>query len=93
MEERERGTGQNRARTEVWERQCSELEEQERKGRSVLLYAKVKQLCKGDRRGKKQESVSNEDGNLLTYPEEIKERWREYIEELYAKTGKLDNFP
>ena len=33
------------------------------------------------------------DGNLLTDPEEIKERWREYIQELYAKAEKPGEIP
>ena len=38
----------DRVRAEWWERQCCELEEMERKGRSDLLYAKVKELCQGN---------------------------------------------
>ena len=37
--------------------------------------------------------MQSKDGNLLTGPEEIKERWREYIEELYAKDEKPDHIP
>ena len=37
--------------------------------------------------------MSRKDGNLLTDPEEIKERWREYIEELYTKDEKPHHIP
>ena len=56
----------DRAQIEWWERQFSELKELERKGRSDLLYAKVKELYQWNRGGKKQESVLSKDGNLLT---------------------------
>ena len=74
----------DRARAKLWENQCSELEELERRWRSDLLYAKVKELCLGDRSSKKQESVLNKDGKLLTDTEEVKERWKEHMEDVHA---------
>ena len=35
----------DRVHAKWWVNQCSELEEPERRGRSDLLYAKVKELC------------------------------------------------
>lgn len=75
-----------------WESQCNKLEDLERIGRSDLIYAKVKELCQGKRRGKKRESVLSKHGALLTDPGDIKRRWKEYyIEELYGKDEKPDS--
>lgn len=41
-----------------------------------------------DHGSKKQGNVASKDGTLLTDSENVKERWREYIEELYAKDEK-----
>ena len=93
MEEREYRTWQtaqyrkmnNRARAVWWQGQCRELEELDRSGRSDLVYAKIREIHQKDRGGKKQGNVVSKDGTLLTDSENVKERWREYIEELYEK--------
>lgn len=41
-----------------------------------------------DHGSKKQGNVASKGGTLLTDSEDVKERWREYIEELYAKDEK-----
>ena len=35
----------------------------------------------------------SQDGKLLTDSEEVKERWKEYIEDLYTKDEKPDHIP
>ena len=65
------------------------MESLERQGRSDLTYAKVNELTKTKISTSKSSSLKDKNGNLLTKPEEIKLRWKEYIEELYAKQGKL----
>ena len=35
------------------------------------------------------EAIKGETGKLLTNPEEIRNRWKEYIETLYDKNGNL----
>ena len=52
------------------------------------MYAKVNELTKTKISTSKSSSLKNKNGNLLTKPEEIKLRWKEYIEELYAKQDK-----
>src|SRR6476469_7544785 len=37
------------------------------------------------------EAIKDETGKLLTKPEEIRNRWKEYIETLYDKNGKPPN--
>ena len=89
----------NELRRETIERMlCSgrvtaELEELERSGRSDLVYAKIKEIHQEDRGSKKQGNVVSKGGTLLTDSEDVKERWREYIEELYAKDEKPNLIP
>ena len=71
-----------------WANQCSELESLDRHGRSGLMCAKVNELTKSKISTSKSSSLKDKNGNLLTKPEEIKLRWKEYIEELYAKQDK-----
>ena len=70
---------------ENWIRdRCTEVEELINAGRSDLSYQIVKQLA-GKRRGKKlTQAIMDKDGNLLTSLYDIKNRWKEYIETLYA---------
>ena len=58
-----------------------------------MVYAKVKELCQEGRRGKKQDSVLSKDGVLLTEACDISNRWKGYIEELYASDEKPDSLP
>ena len=37
------------------------------------------------------EAIKDETGKLLTEPEEIRNRWKEYIKFLYGKNGKSQN--
>lgn len=46
-----------------------------------------------DHGSKKQGNVASKGGTLLTDSEDVKERWREYIEELYAKDEKRTFIP
>ena len=71
-----------------WANQCSELESLDRQGRSDLMYAKVNELTKTKILTSKSSSLKDKNGNLLTKPKEIKLRWKEHIEELYAKQDK-----
>ena len=71
-----------------WANQCSKLESLDRQGRSDLMYAKVNELTKTKISTSKNSSLKDKNGNFLTKPEEIKLRWKEYIDELYAKQDK-----
>ena len=77
-----------RAREQWWNDQCAELEKLDKKGRSDLVYNKVRELCGEKRKNKEEIFINDKDGKLLTEPEPVKERWKEYIEELYAKDEK-----
>ena len=76
------------AKEKWWENECQELEEMDQKGRSDLVYAKVSKLTWNKKVSNKSSSIKDSAGNLITDPEEVKERWRVYIESLYDKDGK-----
>ena len=78
----------DKAREDWWKRECSELEELDKKGRSDLLYAKVRQLTGKNKVMRRNVAIKDANGNLLTEPNEVRNRWKEYIEVLYDKDGK-----
>src|SRR6476619_2484961 len=79
------------ARERWWENECNELEELDRRARSDLVYAKVGQLKRKKTTNCKSEAIKDETGKLLTEPEEMRNKWKEYIETLYDKNGKSQN--
>ena len=59
------------------------------KGRPDLVYDKVRQLSwKNKSNGKGSTAIKDSTGNMITEPEEIRGRWKNYIEMLYDKEGK-----
>ena len=64
------------------------MESLDRQGRSDLIYEKVNELSKTKISTSKSSNLKDKNGNLLTKPEEKKLKWKEYIEELYAKQDK-----
>src|SRR5207244_13257674 len=77
-----------KAKEEWWDRECSELEELDARGRSDLVYAKVKKLSAKKNVSSKSTTIKDDTGKLLTDPEEVRKRWKEYIEMLYDENGK-----
>ena len=55
------------------------------------MYAKVGQLTRKKTTYCTSEAIKDETGKLLTKPEEIRNRWKEYIETLYDKNRKPQN--
>ena len=79
----------DKARDQWWNDKCDELAEYDKRGRSDLLYQEVRQLTRtGKKLGTKNITINNKDGELKTELSEVKERWREYVEDLYDKAGK-----
>ena len=78
----------DKARQEWWEEQCQELEVLEKRGRFDLLYQKVTQLTKNQRKKKKTACIKDKDGRKLTEPDAVCSRWKQYIEQLYDKENK-----
>ena len=57
-----------------WENECNELEELNSKGRSDLIYARVKKLTVKNNRSSKSSAIKDSDRNLLTVSEDIRKR-------------------
>jgi hypothetical protein len=78
----------DRARERWWEEECGTIEEMNNKGRSDLMYAKVKQLTWNKNSYNRIVNINDGAGKMLEDPAEIKKRWKEYIEQLYDRNGK-----
>lgn len=75
----------DKAKERFWEEQCKEIEEMERSGKMDKMYRRVKELTWKKESGQKNKTILDKQGILLTDPEAVKARWKEYIEELYNK--------
>ena len=73
----------DKAGEEWWKEKCVDLEELDRRSRSDLLYNKVRQLTGQSRQRNNTSAIKDKNGNLLTGKDDIKNRWKEYIEVLY----------
>ena len=78
----------DKVREEWWKEKCVDLEELDRRDRSDLLYKKVRQLTGQSRQRNNTSTIKDKNGNLLTDKDDIKNRWKEYIEVLYDGEGK-----
>ena len=67
------------------------MEELDRSGRSDVVCAKVKKLTRKSRKAVRSAAVKDRDGKLITEPDKIRERWKEYIEILYDKEGRRND--
>jgi hypothetical protein len=76
------------AKEKWWEEECAELERLENSGRDDILYRRVRELTAGTKYAVKSKGIKDSNGILLTDNEDIKNRWKEYIETLYDKDGK-----
>ena len=63
--------------------QCKEIEENNRMGKTIALFKKIRDI-KGTFHAK-MGSIKDRNGMDLTEAEDIKKRWQEYTEELYKK--------
>ena len=78
----------DKAKEKWWKEECENLEEMAKRGRTDLVYAKVKKLTVRDEKCRKNAAIKDQNGKLLTEPDEIRNRWKEYMEELYNKAEK-----
>ena len=77
---------QRRARQDkeaYWNTQCAELEKAIRHGHTRALFTHVKQ-ARAPFAARKASAIKDSDGTILQEEEQIKRRWRDYTEELYA---------
>src|ERR1700761_8151060 len=72
-----------------WDKECANLELLEKQGRTDLMYAHIKKLTENKKtRNGNCKCIKDKAGIVLKEPEEIKRRWKEYIEDLYDNKGK-----
>ena len=76
-----------KAREDYWVKQCLEIEDLEKAGKMDKMYRNVKELNRKRKSQQRTESIMSKQGELMTVPEQVNERWKEYIEELYNKEG------
>lgn len=71
-----------KARVISMEKQCQEVEKLEKEGRTNLMYQKVKEMS--HKKGNIILKIEIEDinGNKLKRPEDVVNRWIEYVEKL-----------
>ena len=67
---------------------CIAIEKLKENGQVDVMYRKVKELTDSDVRSRGIAAVMDRDGNLLTSMDDIKRRWKTYIEDLYNKQDK-----
>ena len=73
----------DKAREDWWRSHCEELELLDKKGRTDIMYAQIKTITEVKNAQSKICSIKNKEGKLLTEAEEIRGRWKQYIEEFY----------
>ena len=78
----------DRTREKWLDEQCKEMEELERMGRSDLVYERGREIRGEQRNSWKVWEVEGRNGQNLTRPADIRERFIEYVEELYNKESK-----
>jgi len=70
------------------QQRCAEIEEHHKAGKEREAYKLVRQLTGGFKsRGR---AIKDKEGQLLTSPDAIKNRWTEYASELYRKQQQCD---
>jgi len=72
----------DKAKEKWWEEQCEELEMLQKRGRHDLVYENIKKLTRRNNTGGGT-TIKDKNGKLLENPEDIRRRWKEYVEELY----------
>ena len=80
-----------KAKDNWWKEECNALEELARTGKTEKMYNKVSRLTWTKEKTTKGSHIKDNKGMLLTEPDEIRNRWKEYIEVLYDKDGKPEN--
>lgn len=71
------------AKEEWINKNCAEIEELEAQHKTRQMYEKVKEVTGTNRRRAGNNCVTNKDGRVLFDQQEIQDRWKEYIEELF----------
>lgn len=74
-----------RAKEEWWAQKCEEIE-LDKQGKQDQMYKAINDLNR--KKSRSSISVKDENGKLISDPELVRNRWKEYIEKLYNAEGK-----
>ena len=66
---------------------CKEMEDEGRKGRTKTMFSKVREITR--KKTPKMGSLKASDGHIIADEEGMKERWKEYTEELYKEDKRV----
>ena len=80
-----------KAREQWWDNQCRELEELQRMGRYDKVYENVKKITRRSNTGRGI-AVQDKNGKILQDPDEVRGRWKEYMEDLYQSKNRPEEF-
>lgn len=78
----------DKARQDWWDTQCSVIEEHHLRGRVDLAYKVIKSITRYDTKGGGKVIKDKEGKVLLTEAKAVRDRWREYIGDLYERGEK-----
>jgi len=68
-----------------WTKECDELEEIDRRRRSDQIYSKIKQIAGHGNSKRILNEIRENKREMITESVEIRNRWKQYIKELYDK--------
>ena len=74
----------DKAKEEWISENCAKIEELEAQHKTREMYQKVKEVTGTDRRRAGNSCITSKEGRVLFDQQEIQDRWKEYIEELFA---------
>ncbi|CAF4768408.1 unnamed protein product, partial [Rotaria socialis] len=80
--------GQEETKINIQNGQCQQIEDTNRKGKTRDLFKKIDEIKRTFHA--KIGTIKDKQGRHLMEKEDIKNRWREYTEELYKKTVELE---
>jgi len=71
-----------------WMKECNELEKMDRHGRLDQMYSRIKQIAGHGKSKRISDEIWDNKVEMITESVEVKNRWKQYVEELYDKKGK-----
>jgi len=69
-----------KAKEEWWAQKCEEIEEMDKQGKQDQMYKAINDLNR--KKSRSSISVKDKSGKLISDPELVRNRWKEYIEKL-----------
>jgi len=75
-----------RAKEVWWAQKCEEIEELDKQGKQDQMYKAINDMNR--KKSRSSISIKDENGKLISDPELVRNRWKEYIEKLYNAEDK-----